>query len=111
MKKIGKFMLFMVLACVIGVSGYMYGNTQNQEHVKKLENLVQEYEDQIEDLEKVNSDLTAEFEELNEQVYNMKTGEAYTVTVNHEDETHIWRSENKLFSDEIHHTIHHDVNW
>ena len=109
MKKIGKILVFMVFACVIGVSGYKYSDMLNQEHVEELESMVQDYEEQIDDLKKEKSEISNELKELNDQVYNMKTGEAYSITINHDDETHIWKSENKLFDRETHNIITHHI--
>ena len=34
MKKIGKILVFIVFACVIGISGYKYSDMLNKEHVE-----------------------------------------------------------------------------
>ena len=77
----------------------------NQKHIEELDNVTSSYEMEISKLEEVSK----EYDELQNQVYNMKTGEAYSITINHDDETHIWRSENKLFDRETHNIIQHHI--
>lgn len=61
----------------------------NQKHIEELDNVVSSYEMEISKLEEVSKD----YDELQKQVYNMKTGEPYEITVDHNGDTITWVSE------------------
>ena len=109
MKKIIISVIIAVCVIVAGV-GCVVITKIDQDHEAELEALTQDYEAQIESLEEENLRLEAELEELSDQVYNMKTGEAYDVTIDHDGEIHTWKSDNEkgfLGSiDETHYTHH-----
>ena len=61
----------------------------NQKHIEELDNVTSSYEMEISKLEEVSK----EYDELQNQVYNMKTGEPYEITVDHDGDTITWVSE------------------
>lgn len=106
MKKIIVSVIIAVCVIVAGV-GCVVITKIDQAHETEFEALAQDYEAQIKSLEEKNSELEADLEELSDQVYNMKTGEAYVVTIDHDGETHTWESNNErgLFGIDENHYI------
>ena len=68
---------------------------------RQYNDVVEEYGRTIDKLDRTEEKLN----ELYEEIWNMQNGEAYEVSVEHGDETHVWKSNNKGIFRSVSHMV------
>lgn len=103
MKKIISLLMVVLLAvfCLVCINKI---NKLEADYNSSLESAKAAYEAQIESMAESYEQLNASKVELEEQIYNCLTGEAYEIMIDRGDETHFWTcTDNKgLFTDKSH---------
>lgn len=105
MKKI----LLSVIITVCVMTGIGYGIITNitNNYEEKMENIKVESEEREAEREAEIAELKSDVTEISDQVFNMMNGDAYEITIDHDGETHTWKSDNKgLFKRELHSVIY-----
>ena len=101
MKKI--LLSVIITMCVMTGIGYGIINNITDDYEEKMESIKVESEEREEEILELKSDIT----EISDQVFNMMNGNAYEITIDHDGETHTWKSDNKgLFKSEFHNVIY-----
>ena len=101
MKKI--LLSVIITVCVMTGIGYGIINNITDDYEEKMESIKVESEEREEEIVELKSDIT----EISDQVFNMMNGDAYEITIDHDGETHTWKSDNKgLFKSEFHNVIY-----
>lgn len=101
MKKI--LLSVIITVCVMTGIGYGIINNITDDYEEKMESIKVESEEREEEILELKSDIT----EISDQVFNMMNGDAYEITIDHDGETHTWKSDNKgLFKSEFHNVIY-----
>jgi predicted Holliday junction resolvase-like endonuclease len=88
-----------VTVCVMLIGGMAYINKIENSYETKARESEEFYERVISSMENHNeesmNELTKEYEDLEDQVWNMMNDEAYEVRVHHDGKTYIYESDNK----------------
>lgn len=110
MKKIIISIMATVCIMAIGCAGVIKGVTEKYE--AKLETANEIDSSYYNSMVNRYKELSVEYDELNQRlfeleynVWNMQNGEAYEVTVEHNGETHTWKSDNKTFLSKVSHSV------
>ena len=101
MKKI--LLSVIITMCVMTGIGYGIITNVTDYYEEKMERIKIESEEREAEIVELKSDVT----EISDQVFNMMNGDAYEITIDHDGETHTWKSDNKgLFKSEFHNVIY-----
>lgn len=97
-----------VMLCVMG--GVIINI--NEKHENELKSTkydydvkIQSLENEIEYLADEYNELNTEHEDLEDGVYKMQNGEAYSIMVHHNDEIHRWKSDGKKWFSTTSHSV------
>lgn len=97
--------IFMIIG-VVGIIGVMGMYIQNQNTViNELKSSVQNKESEIDGLNDENHELKDEIENVSNEVYKMQNGEAYKISIYHDDEKHTWSWDGKWLGTKSHTVI------
>ena len=101
MKKI--LLSVIITMCVMTGIGYGIITNITDYYEEKMESIKVESEEREAEIVELKSEVT----EISDQVFNMMSGNAYEITIDHDGETHTWKSDNKgLFKRELHSVIY-----
>ena len=80
-------------------------NVDHQIEMDGMNNMLERVSVELEEAIKDSVELDDKMNELYDQIYNMQNGEAYEIEIEHDGETHIWKSDNKGIFNSVSHTV------
>lgn len=94
----------LLTVCVMTGLGFYAIDKINQNHEIELSELNDKYETEMQ----LNAELMSEHNHLERNVYRMMNDKTYEITVEHNGETHVWKSDDNkgIFTEQLHHTIY-----